>query len=587
MAGQDERETGASGRRAEATAAAKGLRNRTADLRALGDLALELVRVRSEARAARLEARAALLELKARRLRRQDEEEAADLPSCPAADLPTTSTSTSTATSTLVSSASASGAADAADPAGSPPLSSSPSVAAVEPGPIERRPKDKPGQGGKAAHDVVKPQRRANRVQPGQPEAAAMAPGVAPDKPRAGPREREAVGPRSGPAAGPAAAAERGGPRKTSRPRAEPRAPRKRPPNAVTGPTPAPPVEKQVTRSRTHQEKPRPPDRSGPGSAGRAGRRSEGKPGPLAPPRRKRPAGWLVSTAAHIAIVLLLAGLTLRVPPPRDQLVLAARPSAATAKPLEPFQIEPTSEADPLAEAAPPERTVPVAPLGDLPNAEPVAVATPPPPPVSQPWDDASFEGAFQAEQRLSGEETAVTRFCGVEGGGNRFCYVVDSSLSMKGGRFQSARAELLRSIDQLRKDQRFYVIFYDTNLARMAVSDPPQPDPHALPATAANKQAVRRWALQVELERGGPPGDALEIAFGLRPDVIFLLSDGEFPVEIETQVAELNRNPTLFGERGPRTILHTIGYDSRDGETRLRRLAAANGGQYRYVAAP
>jgi len=120
-----------------------------------------------------------------------------------------------------------------------------------------------------------------------------------------------------------------------------------------------------------------------------------------------------------------------------------------------------------------------------------------------------------------------------------------------------------------------------------MCVSHPTEPDEYSVMASPKNKQAVRRWAMSVGLERGAPPDEALEFALKLRPDVIFLLSDGEFPQRIEDMMAEKNSVSNLFGDSGPISILHTIGYHSRDGETRMRRLAEANGGQYRYIPSP
>lgn len=301
--------------------------------------------------------------------------------------------------------------------------------------------------------------------------------------------------------------------------------------------------------------------------------------------RRRRPAAWFMSVVTHIVVLMLLAGFTLSVPEPQDQLTFSASAAPAAAEELESLTIEPVESTDDSSEQVPNDEAVEIDPLGDSAAPQPVSVDTLAP---AAPAEMMAVADAFDSSELLLSSDTGqTTEFCGIAGGGNHFCYIVDSSLSMKGGRFDSARAELLKSIGQLNEDQRFYVIFYNTNVDRMCISDPSQSEDYSVNATIENKRALQRWAMQVGLERGAPPDKALEFAFTLRPDVIFLLSDGEFPQRIEDLVAELNRKESLFGDEGPRSILHTIGYHSQDGEARMRRLAESNGGRYHYVPKP
>ncbi len=312
-------------------------------------------------------------------------------------------------------------------------------------------------------------------------------------------------------------------------------------------------------------------------------------PGPAPRQTRKKPAAWIVSMAIHVAALLLLGGLTLSVQRPQDQIAFTAS-AAPSREPqsLQTLQIESPIEATDTNRSETTERpvelnplaAVPLPPPGELPSlpSEVAAAAVPPLDNLLEPNDMLAA---------LTTDHQSTTRFCGVEGGGNHFVYIVDSSQSMKNGRFDSARRELLQAIDSLQPQQRFYIIFYDIHLDRMCVSHPTQPDQFSVLATDENKRRARRWAMSVQLEQGAPPDKALSFALDLRPDVIFLLSDGEFPQRIEDLMAQRNRIHNLFGDAGPISILHTIGYHSRDGETRMRRLAAANGGQYRYIPAP
>jgi hypothetical protein len=190
------------------------------------------------------------------------------------------------------------------------------------------------------------------------------------------------------------------------------------------------------------------------------------------------------------------------------------------------------------------------------------------------------------AAMSLKSDSEAEMQFCGIDGGGNHFVYLVDSSRSM-GKAFESARLELLRSIEQLRPDQRFYVIFFDAESDYMRLLAPDRDEARSVRATAANKAALKRWAMSIQMDRGRAPYDALPFAIELRPDVIFLLSDGEFPESIEELLGEVNHFENLFGDSGPISIVHTIGYHSRQGERRMRRIAEQNGGRYRHVPKP
>ena len=53
---------------------------------------------------------------------------------------------------------------------------------------------------------------------------------------------------------------------------------------------------------------------------------------------------------------------------------------------------------------------------------------------------------------------------------------------------------------------------------------------------------------MRIEMDRGRAPYEALRFALQLRPDVIFLLSDGEFPQGIEDLLREENKVENLFG---------------------------------------
>lgn len=301
--------------------------------------------------------------------------------------------------------------------------------------------------------------------------------------------------------------------------------------------------------------------------------------------RRAKPAAWLVSAIAHVAILVALALIGLQTQRPKDQVALSGSATEANEVSMETFEIESSEPETEPTEVTPSETEYEISPVGELAATEFKLDAPPAPPsPAAQSISSASSKSS--AAMSLKSDSKSKIQFCGVEGGGNHFVYLVDSSGSMGEG-FESARAELLASIDVLKADQRFYVVFFDADSDYMRLSDVNQDESRSVYATTENKQKLRRWAMRISMDRGKAPYDPLRFALKLKPDVIFLLSDGEFPQGIEDLLTEENKVTNLFGESYPVSIVHTIGYHSKEGESRMRRIAEKNKGQYRYVPKP
>ncbi|WP_146529146.1 vWA domain-containing protein [Novipirellula artificiosorum] len=301
--------------------------------------------------------------------------------------------------------------------------------------------------------------------------------------------------------------------------------------------------------------------------------------------KRRRPTAVAISFLTHVAILVVLGLVTLQNHRPRDQVTLSASPTSESDVSIETFSIEsaeiPSDRVEPteskvdeelrmVDELAPSSFTSPTAS-----NASSSLAAM-----LSHSSDAAA------AIMNPPSPSDAKMQFCGLDGGGNHFVYLVDSSASM-GGAFASARQELLRSIHQLEPTQRFYVIFFDSEPDFMRLSRPDQDEPRSVCATPANKAALQRWAMTIKMDRGKNPNGLLPFVLGLRADAIFLLSDGEFPQTTEDLLREQNQRHNLFGDGGIISIVHTIAYHSREGESRMRRIAQQNQGQYRYIAEP
>lgn len=305
------------------------------------------------------------------------------------------------------------------------------------------------------------------------------------------------------------------------------------------------------------------------------------------PVRRLRPAAWMISFAAHVGFVAALAALTLSMPQPSDQLAFSASATQTAEASVETFTLEPVEEvAESLETNQEEEPVAETSPLGEVAISEvAVDVAAATVPGAAAP---SGAQAADLASSQLTGASENRVQFAGVDGGGNHFVYLVDSSNSMRN--FNEARQELLRSVEALQADQRFYVIFYDEMPALMRLTAANQDEPTSVLATAENKLALRRWAMTIGQEKGRSPIETLEFAFQLEPDVIFLLSDGEFSAATEEVIQKSNRHENLFGESQLVSIIHTIRYPGHSNagaakaEIQMRRIAENNGGQYRNV---
>ena len=304
--------------------------------------------------------------------------------------------------------------------------------------------------------------------------------------------------------------------------------------------------------------------------------------------KRSRPGAWLVSTLVHVGILVLLALVGLSTQRPKDQVALTASAPNAEQVSMETFEIESTEqpETEPTPnEPNPSEVQYDLSPVGEVSASDMISDAPPAPASTSM-AEMFNRSSAASSAMSMKPNSDATMEFCGVKGGGNHFVYLVDSSGSM-GDAFGSARAELLRSIDLLKPEQRFYVVFFDEKPDYMRLADANVDEPRSVKANRVNRDALKRWAMRIQKDRGRAPYDPLKFALKLKPDVIFLLSDGEFPQGIEDMLKEENRVVNLFGDNDPISIIHTIGYYSKDGESRMRRIAQQHGGMYRHVPKP
>jgi hypothetical protein len=164
--------------------------------------------------------------------------------------------------------------------------------------------------------------------------------------------------------------------------------------------------------------------------------------------------------------------------------------------------------------------------------------------------------------------------FFGTQGKGQSFVYVVDMSGSMGGDRFRRAIAELMRSVNKLKPEQSFFVYFFNDRAYPLF---DPRPARGLLQATPGNKTRALRWIRQRQPSSTTNPDLALQQALELKPDVIFLLTDGELddPDSVRKMIREKNKTGVT---------IHTIAFENEEGGATLQAIAGENNGTFRFI---
>ena len=197
---------------------------------------------------------------------------------------------------------------------------------------------------------------------------------------------------------------------------------------------------------------------------------------------------------------------------------------------------------------------------------------------ISVHWDDA-----FRTFPQSDLDGKGGPDFCGLpfpEGGGgggggggdgaSKVVYVVDRSGSM-GDSIAYVKYELKRSIRNLGPDKQFHVIFYSSGPALE------MPARRLVTATDENKRKAFEFIDDIYPAAETDPTDAIRRAFAVGPDVIYLLTDGEFDRAVVNQVSRANP--------GGRVSVNTIAFLYRQGEKILKEIAGRNRGNYRFVS--
>jgi hypothetical protein len=307
--------------------------------------------------------------------------------------------------------------------------------------------------------------------------------------------------------------------------------------------------------------------------------------------RRQVPA-WLMSGACHVVLMLLLAMLVKVSPrgadvePNRSGGIVLVQRSQNKTEYLTDADAADSSASQAASAAA-------VAVSSPLPSRDEVPVdlagVLPSPQDLIGPGGDlgAALPGAgdFTVGSSPSKQigSKAKTYVFGVEGEGSKFVYVFDRSGSMEGysGRpLASAKAELIASLKSLQSVHQFQIIFYND---RPSVMNPFYPQqPRLLFGDDQSKRLAENFVRGVVADGGTRHMEALKLALGMTPDVIFFLTDAEEPQLTPAELAEIERLNKRVG-----ATINTIEFGSgpyNGSNNFLVRLARMNGGRHGYV---
>ena len=182
-----------------------------------------------------------------------------------------------------------------------------------------------------------------------------------------------------------------------------------------------------------------------------------------------------------------------------------------------------------------------------------------------------------QGSMQLAGSQAEAAgmagqaSFMGLQARGRRFCIIADCSGSMRGGKLEYVRQEIVKTVSELTGGTQFQVYFFNGRAI-----------PFPLPGwrRPVDLRELSRWVESIKAGGSTHPETAFRQAMELtpRPDGIFFMTDGKFDDDVVDQIAKWNAT-------GRRTPIHTITFIDRSAEALMKKIAADSGGRYRHVA--
>jgi hypothetical protein len=208
-------------------------------------------------------------------------------------------------------------------------------------------------------------------------------------------------------------------------------------------------------------------------------------------------------------------------------------------------------------------------------------------------------EVATSGSQNSGGGDGKSAKFFGMRSTGNSFVFVLDCSGSMsstKGlpaldgtnrnnlliSRFDVARAELMHSIENLQPHQEFYAVLFSAKMHRMFGDRSALAKP--IKATRENKDRFREWLDRRGIDGGTDPRASMKLALRIKPDSIFMLSDGEFIEERGRNKRKTVDIAKSFFDENELIKINAIAFEDERSKSNMQELAEASGGQFKFV---
>ncbi len=163
--------------------------------------------------------------------------------------------------------------------------------------------------------------------------------------------------------------------------------------------------------------------------------------------------------------------------------------------------------------------------------------------------------------------------FMGVSGNARLVSYVCDASGSMM-NKFDGLRMEIRKAVDVLKPIQSFSIIFFQEDKEAALA-------PQLVVANPANKRKAFDFLDRVSAHGATDPIPGLRLAFQQKPQLVYLLTDGDFPDN--DKVLEFIRQ----NNKDKAVKINTIAFMDRGEayEKVLQTIASENGGTFKYVS--
>ena len=298
---------------------------------------------------------------------------------------------------------------------------------------------------------------------------------------------------------------------------------------------------------------------------------------------RRPVSAWLMSLLLHAVLFVSLALTVHMVPrgvavePDRSVGIVLVHQQEGKREYFDPHAddaIQAQSAASAVSEALPTESEIPIDLSDALPGAEQLSGGL-----ADSILDATQLTG--NGRRRRGGVDGGIsTEVFGVTGSGSKFVYVFDRSGSMDGygGRpLKAAKLELTRSLGDLQPVHQFQIIFYNE---KPKIFELRPGTPQLAWGDDQSKQAAGQFVRSIDANGSTKHLDALKLALGMRPDVIFFLTDAGEPQLAPPELDRVRR--WNYG-----AMIHAIEFGSgpqTDRDNFLMRLARENGGQHAYV---